>query len=163
MIHAAIEQCRKGDVLVVTTKSESTDGMFGELLATSCQARGIAGVVIEAGVRDVADITTMQFPVFSKAIHSMGTVKETAGSVNIDVVCAGAIVHPGDVIVADTDGVVVVQRREVAEVVRLSEERLAKEARNREQLKAGKLGLDMYGLRAKLQALGVEYLDRAPE
>jgi 4-hydroxy-4-methyl-2-oxoglutarate aldolase len=115
-------------------------------------------VVIEAGVRDVADITTMQFPVFSKAIHSMGTVKETAGSVNIDVVCAGAIVHPGDVIVADTDGVVVVQRREVAEVVRLSEERLAKEARNREQL-----GLDMYGLRAKLQALGVEYLDRAPE
>jgi 4-hydroxy-4-methyl-2-oxoglutarate aldolase len=120
-------------------------------------------VVIEAGVRDVADLTTMQFPVFSKAIHSMGTVKETAGSVNIDIVCAGAIVHPGDVIVADTDGVVVVQRREAAEVGRLSEERLAKEARNREQLKAGKLGLDMYGLRAKLQALGVEYLDRAPE
>jgi 4-hydroxy-4-methyl-2-oxoglutarate aldolase len=163
MIHAAIEQCRKGDVLVVTTKSESTDGMFGELLATSCQAHGIAGVVIEAGVRDVADLTAMQFPVFSKAIHSMGTVKETAGSVNIDVVCAGAIVHPGDVIVADTDGVVVVPRREAAEVVRLSEERLAKEARNREQLKAGKLGLDLYGLRAKLQALGVEYLDRAPE
>jgi 4-hydroxy-4-methyl-2-oxoglutarate aldolase len=163
MIHAAIELCRKGDVLVVTTKSESSDGMFGELLATSCQAHGIAGVVIEAGVRDVADITSMQFPVFSKAISSMGTVKETAGSVNIDVVCAGAIVHPGDIIVADTDGVVVVQRRDAAEVVRLSEERLAKEARNREQLKLGKLGLDMYGLRAKLQALGVEYLDRAPE
>jgi 4-hydroxy-4-methyl-2-oxoglutarate aldolase len=163
MIHAAIEQCRKGDVLVVTTKSESTDGMFGELLATSCQAHGIDGVVIEAGVRDVADLTAMQFPVFSKAIHSMGTVKETAGSVNIEVVCAGAIVHPGDVIVADADGVVVVRRREAAEVVRLSEERLAKEARNREQLKAGKLGLDMYGLRAKLKALGVEYLDRAPE
>jgi 4-hydroxy-4-methyl-2-oxoglutarate aldolase len=163
MIHAAIEQCRKGDVLVVTTKSESTDGMFGELLATSCQAHGIAGVVIEAGVRDVADITAMQFPVFSRAISSMGTVKETAGSVNIDVVCAGAIVHPGDIIVADTDGVVVVQRREAAEVVRLSEDRLAKEARNRGELKSGKLGLDMYGLRAKLKALGVEYLDRAPE
>jgi len=163
MIHAAIELCREGDVLVVTTKSESTDGMFGELLATSCQARGIAGVAIEAGVRDVADITAMQFPVFSRAISSMGTVKETAGSVNIDVVCAGAIVHPGDVIVADTDGVVVVQRREAAEVVRLSEERLAKEARNREQLKLGQLGLDIYGLRAKLQALGVEYVDRAPK
>jgi 4-hydroxy-4-methyl-2-oxoglutarate aldolase len=163
MIHAALEQCRKGDVLVITTKSESTDGMFGELLATSCQAHGVAGVVIEAGVRDVADITAMQFPVFSRAISSMGTVKETAGSVNIDIVCAGAIVHPGDVVVADTDGVVVVPRRDAPEVVRLSEERLAKEARNREQLKAGKLGLDMYGLRAKLKALGVEYLDRAPE
>jgi 4-hydroxy-4-methyl-2-oxoglutarate aldolase len=163
MIHAAIELCRKGDVLVVTTKSESSDGMFGELLATSCQAHGIAGVVIEAGVRDVADLTTLQFPVFSKAISSQGTVKETAGSVNIDVVCAGAIVHPGDVIVADADGVVVVQRREAAEVVRLSEERLAKEARNREMLRSGKLGLDMYGLRAKLKALGVEYVDRAPE
>jgi 4-hydroxy-4-methyl-2-oxoglutarate aldolase len=163
MIHAALEMCRKGDVLVVTTKSESTDGMFGELLATSCQANGIAGVVIEAGVRDVADITAMQFPVFSKAISSMGTVKETAGSVNIEVVCAGAIVHPGDIIVADIDGVVVVPRRDAAEVVRLSEERLAKEARSRELLKSGKLGLDMYGLRDKLKALGVEYLDRAPE
>jgi 4-hydroxy-4-methyl-2-oxoglutarate aldolase len=163
MIHAALEQCRKGDVLVITTKSESTDGMFGELLATSCQAHGVAGVVIEAGVRDVADITAMQFPVFSRAISSMGTVKETAGSVNIEIVCAGAIVHPGDIIVADTDGVVVVPRRDAAEVVRSSEERLAKEARNREQLKSGKLGLDMYGLRAKLKALGVEYLDRAPE
>jgi 4-hydroxy-4-methyl-2-oxoglutarate aldolase len=137
--------------------------MFGELLATSCRARGIAGVIIEAGVRDVADLTTMQFPVFSKAISSMGTVKETPGSVNIDVVCAGAIVHPGDVIVADIDGVVVVPRHDAAEVVRLSEERLAKEAKNREQLKAGKLGLDMYGLRAKLKTLGVEYVDNAPE
>lgn len=163
MIHAALEQCRKGDVLVITTKSESTDGMFGELLATSCQAHGVAGVVIEAGVRDVADITTMQFPVFSRAISSMGTVKETAGSVNIEIVCAGALVHPGDVVVADTDGVVVIPRRDAAEVVRLSEERLAKEARNREQLKAGKLGLDMYGLRAKLKTLGVKYVDRAPE
>jgi 4-hydroxy-4-methyl-2-oxoglutarate aldolase len=163
MIHAAIEICHKGDVLVITTQSESTDGMFGELLATSCQAHGIAGVVIDAGVRDVLDLTKMKFPVFSKAISSQGTVKETAGSVNIDVVCAGAIVHPGDVIVADADGVVVVGRREVAEVVRLGEERLAKEARNRENLRSGKLGLDMYGLRAKLKALGVEYVDRAPE
>jgi len=163
MIHAAIEMCQKGDVLVVTTQSESTDGMFGELLATSCAAHGIAGVVIDAGARDILDLTKMQFPVFSKAISSQGTVKETPGSVNIDVVCAGATVHPGDVIVADADGVVVVPRRQAAEVVRLGEERLAKEARNRENLRAGKLGLDMYGLRAKLKTLGVEYLDRAPE
>jgi 4-hydroxy-4-methyl-2-oxoglutarate aldolase len=163
MIHAAIEICQQGDVLVITTQSESTDGMFGELLATTCRAHGIAGVVIDAGVRDVLDLTKMQFPVFSKAISSQGTVKETAGSVNIDIVCAGAMVHPGDIIVADADGVVVVQFRDAAEVVRLGEERLAKETRNRENLRAGKLGLDMYGLRAKLNALGVEYLDRAPE
>jgi 4-hydroxy-4-methyl-2-oxoglutarate aldolase len=163
MIHAAIEICRKGDVLVIATQSESTDGMFGELLGTSCRAHRIAGVVIDAGVRDVLDLTKMQFPVFSKAISSQGTVKETAGSVNIDVVCAGAIVRPGDIIVADADGVVVVPRRNAAEVVRLGEERLAKEARNRENLRSGKLGLDMYGLRDKLKALGVEYLDRAPE
>ena len=163
MIHAAIEMCRKGDVLVVVTQSESSDGMFGELLATSCQAHGITGLVIDAGVRDVLDLTSMQFSVFSKAISSQGTVKESAGSVNIDVVCAGAAVHPGDVIVGDADGVVVVQRREVGEVVHLCEERLTKEAKNRELLRAGRLGLDMYGLRAKLKALGVEYLDRAPE
>jgi 4-hydroxy-4-methyl-2-oxoglutarate aldolase len=163
MMHAAIELCRTGDAMVVTTQSESSDGMFGELLATSFQAHGISGLVIDAGVRDVADLTTMQFPAFSKAISSQGTVKETAGSVNIDVVCAGALVHPGDVIVADVDGVVVVQRREVAEVVRLCEERLAKEAKNRERLRAGELGLDMYGLRAKIKALGVEYVDRAKE
>jgi 4-hydroxy-4-methyl-2-oxoglutarate aldolase len=163
MMHAAIELCRTGDAMVVTTQSESSDGMFGELLATSFQAHGISGLVIDAGVRDVADLTTMQFPAFSKAISSQGTVKETAGSVNIDVVCAGALVHPGDVIVADVDGVVVVQRREVGEVVRLCEERLAKEAKNRERLRAGELGLDMYGLRAKIKALGVEYVDRAKE
>ena len=163
MIHAAIEVCRPGDVVVVTTQSESSDGMFGELLGTSFQAHGITGLVIDAGVRDVADLTTMKFPAFSKAISSQGTVKETAGSVNIDVVCAGALVHPGDVIVADIDGVVVVQSREVAEVVSLCEQRLAKEAKNRERLRAGELGLDMYGLRAKLKALGVEYVDRAPQ
>ncbi len=160
MIHAAIEMCRPGDVLVVTTQSESSDGMFGELLATSCRAHGITGLIIDAGVRDVADLTTMTFPVFSKAISSQGTVKESAGSVNIDVVCAGALVHPGDIIVGDIDGVVVVERQDAAEVVRRSEERLAKEAKNRERLKAGELGLDMYGLRAKLKQLGVEYVDR---
>jgi 4-hydroxy-4-methyl-2-oxoglutarate aldolase len=163
MIHAAIEVCRPGDVMVVTTQSESTDGMFGELLATSFKAHGISGLVIDAGVRDVADLTAMQLPVFSKAISAQGTVKETAGAVNIDVVCAGALVHPGDVIVADVDGVVVVQRREVAEVVRLCEERIVKEAKNRERLRAGELGLDLYGLRAKLKALGVEWVERAPQ
>jgi 4-hydroxy-4-methyl-2-oxoglutarate aldolase len=160
MIHAAIEMCRPGDVLVVTTQSESSDGMFGELLATSCQAHGISGLIIDAGVRDVADLTTMNFPVFSKAISSQGTVKETAGSVNIDVVCAGALLHPGDVIVGDIDGVVVVQRQEAAEVVRLCEARLAKEAKSRARLKAGELGLDISGLREKLKQLGVEYVDR---
>jgi 4-hydroxy-4-methyl-2-oxoglutarate aldolase len=163
MIHAAIEMCKPGDVIVVTTQSESSDGMFGELLATSFRAHGITGLVIDAGVRDVADLTTMQFPVFSKAISSQGTVKETAGSVNIDVVCAGAMVRPGDIIVADVDGVVVVPRRDAAEVVGLSEQRLAKEAKNRELLRSGVLGLDTHGLRAKLKALGVEYVDRAPE
>jgi len=160
MIHAAIEVCHPGDVLVVTTQSESSDGMFGELLATSCRAHGITGLIIDAGVRDVADLTAMNFPVFSKAISSQGTVKESAGSVNIDVVCAGALVHPGDIIVGDIDGVVVVERQDAAEVVRRSEERLAKETRNRERLRSGELGLDMYGLRAKLKQLGVEYVDR---
>jgi 4-hydroxy-4-methyl-2-oxoglutarate aldolase len=159
MIHAAIEVCRPGDVLVVTTLSDSTDGMFGELLATSCQAHGISGLVIHAGVRDVADLTTMQFPVFSRAISAMGTVKETAGYVNVDVVCAGATVHPGDIIVGDVDGLVVVPRQNAEEVVRACEVRLAKEAKNRERLRAGELGLNMYGLREKLKNLGVEWVE----
>ncbi len=162
MIHAAVEVVQAGDVLVVTTTAESTDGMFGELLGTSLRARGCAGLVIDAGVRDVADLTTMQFPVWSKAISSQGTVKSTAGSVNIPVVCAGAIVNPGDVIVGDIDGVVVVPRADAAEVAKASEQRIAKEAKNRERLKAGDLGLDMYGLRAKLKDLGVEWRDEAP-
>jgi 4-hydroxy-4-methyl-2-oxoglutarate aldolase len=159
MIHAAIEVCQPGDVLVVTTTSESTDGMFGELLATSCQAHGIRGLVIDAGVRDVADLTAMDFPVWSKAISAQGTVKATPGSVNIEVVCAGAIVRPGDVIVGDIDGVVVVKRELAAEVAALGQKRIEKEQKSRERLKAGELGVDFYGLRAKLQELGVEYIE----
>jgi 4-hydroxy-4-methyl-2-oxoglutarate aldolase len=158
MFHAAIEVCKPGDALVVSTFSDSTDGFFGELLATSCRAHGIKGLVIHAGVRDVADLTAMQFPAFSRAISAQGTVKETPGYVNIDITCAGALVHPGDIIVADVDGVVVVPRQDAAEVVRACEARLAKEAKNRERLKAGELGLDMYGLREKLKNLGVEWV-----
>ena len=159
MIHAAIEVCQRGDVLVVVTTSESTDGMFGELLATSCEAQGIAGLVIDAGVRDVADLTAMSFPVWSKAISAQGTVKASAGSVNVDVVCAGAIVHPGDVIVGDQDGVVVVEKVRAADVAQLGAERIAKEEKTRERLRAGELGVDFYGLRAKLKDLGVQYID----
>ena len=159
MIHAAVEICQPGDVLVVALVSESTDGMFGELLACSVRAHGVAGVVIDAGVRDVADLTEMKFPVWAKAICAQGTVKETAGSVNVDVVCAGALVHPGDVIIGDLDGIVVVPREQAAEVVRLGGERLVKEQRSRERLSSGELGIDMYGLRAKLASLGVKYLD----
>lgn len=159
MIHAAIEVCQSGDALVVVTSSESDDGMFGELLATSCQAHGITGLVIDAGVRDVADLTAMSFPVWSKAISAKGTVKASPGSVNIDVVCAGAIVSPGDVIVGDQDGVVVVKRETAEEVARLGAARLEKERKSRERLRAGELGVDFYGLRAKLKELGVEYTD----
>jgi 4-hydroxy-4-methyl-2-oxoglutarate aldolase len=160
MIHAAIEVCEPGDVLVVATTSESTDGMFGELLATSCKAHGIAGLVIDAGVRDVADLTAMDFPVWAKAISAQGTVKASPGSVNVEVVCAGAVVRAGDVIVGDHDGVVVVNREDAAEVARLGAARLEKERRSRERLRAGELGLDFYNLRAKLKELGVEYVDQ---
>jgi 4-hydroxy-4-methyl-2-oxoglutarate aldolase len=159
MIHAAIEVCKPGDVLVVTTTSESTDGMFGELLAVSARAHGAVGLLIDAGVRDVADLTTMEFPVWSKAVSAQGTVKATAGSVNVPVVCAGATIQPGDVIVADIDGVVVVPRDSAVEVARLGNERLAKEEKSRERLRKGELGLDFYGLRAKLTELGVQFVD----
>jgi len=159
MIHAAIEICRPGDVLVVTTTSESTDGMFGELLAVSARAHGVLGLLIDAGVRDVADLTTMAFPVWAKAIHAQGTVKATAGSVNVPVVCAGAAIAPGDVVIGDVDGVVVVPKAISADVAKAGADRLAKEEKSRARLKNGELGLDFYGLRAKLAELGVQYVD----
>jgi 4-hydroxy-4-methyl-2-oxoglutarate aldolase len=159
MLHAAMELCQPGDMLVVTTTSESTDGMFGELLAVSARAHGVVGLVIDAGVRDVADLTSMDFPVWAKAVSAQGTVKNTAGSVNIPVVCGGAIVRPGDVVVGDVDGVVVVPRAAAADVARLGADRVAKEQKSRERLRAGELGLDFYGLRAKLAELGVQYVD----
>ncbi len=160
MIHAAVELCQAGDVLVVTCTSESTDGMFGELLATSLRSRGVAGLIIDAGVRDVADLTTMDFPVWAKAISAQGTVKATVGSVNVPVTCAGQLIRPGDAIIGDVDGVVVVPREDVPDVVLASQQRIAKEEKNRERLRAGEAGLDMYGLRAKLKDLGVVYVDQ---
>jgi 4-hydroxy-4-methyl-2-oxoglutarate aldolase len=163
MIHAALELCQAGDVLVVTTTSESTDGMFGELLAVSAHARGVAGLVIDAGVRDVADITVMNFPVWSKAVSAQGTVKASAGWVNVPVVCAGAPVRPGDVIVGDADGVVVVARAAAAEIARLGAERIKKEQTSRERYRRGELSLDFAGYRAKLAELGVRYVDEGEE
>lgn len=159
MIHAAVEVCEPGDVLVVATTLESTHGMFGELLATSCRARGVTGLVIDAGVRDVADITAMNFPVWSKAISAEGTMKSGAGSVNVEIMCAGAVVRPGDVIVGDQDGVVIVKREAATEAARLGAERISREENSRERLRAGELGLDFYGLRPKLTELGIEYVD----
>lgn len=159
MIHAAVEIVEPGDVLVVATTSPSTDGMFGELLATSLRARGCAGLVIDAGVRDVANLRDMGFPVWSTAVHAQGTVKETAGSVNIPIVCGGPEVAPGDVVVADDDGVMVVPRDRAARVRKAASERLAKEEETRRRLEAGELGLDFYGLRERLEGLGTRWVD----
>jgi 4-hydroxy-4-methyl-2-oxoglutarate aldolase len=163
MIHASVEVCQPGDVLVVVTTSESNDGMFGDLLGTSCQAHGVVGLVIDAGVRDTAELTAMKFPVWAKAISPQGTVKASPGSVNVPVVCAGVIVNPGDVIVGDADGVVVVPRAAAAEVAKAAQQRVAKEEKTRERLAKGELGIEFYGLRAKLKELGVEYVEELVE
>jgi 4-hydroxy-4-methyl-2-oxoglutarate aldolase len=163
MVHAAVEVCKPGDVLVVVTHSESTDGMFGDLLGTSCQAHGVLGLIIDAGVRDTAELTAMNFPVWAKAISPQGTVKASPGSVNVPVVCAGMLVNPGDVIVGDADGVVVVPRATAAAAAKAGQQRIAKEEKTRERLAKRELGVDIYGLRAKLKELGVEYVDELVE
>ena len=158
MIHAAVEQCQAGDLLVVTTTSPCTDGMFGELLATSLAARGVRGLVIEAGVRDVAELRAMGFGVWSAAVSAQGTVKETAGSVNVPVSIGGQIVRPGDAIIADDDGVVCVPRAGVGQTLEAARARVAREEQSRKALADGQLGLDLYGLRDKLAARGVRYV-----
>lgn len=159
MLHVAIEQCRPGDMLVVALSSDNTDGMFGDLLATSLMARGGVGLVIDAGCRDVRDLQAMGFPVWARAISAKGTVKATPGCVNIPVVCAGAAVAPGDVIVADDDGVVVVPRASAGAVAKAAAARVANEEDKRKRLAAGELGLDLYGMREALAKAGLTYVD----
>jgi 4-hydroxy-4-methyl-2-oxoglutarate aldolase len=159
MLHVAAEMLKPGDVVVMGFSSATEDGMFGDLLATSFRARGGVGLVIDAGVRDTAELAQMKFPVWSKTVNAKGTIKATVGSVNVPVVCAGALVHPGDVIVADDDGVVVVLAAKAAEVAAAAQAREDKEAASRARLKAGELGLDIYAMRDKLKAAGLEYYE----
>ena len=159
MLHAAVEQCRPGDVLVVANTAPSTHGMFGDLLATSLRQRGVRGLVIDAGVRDTADLREMGFPVWTQHVSCQGTVKNTPGSVNVPIRMGEQVVNPGDVVCADDDGVVIVARSEAAWALDQSNARLAKESETRARLEAGELGLDFYGLREKLAAMGVQWVE----